>query len=134
MQDDLTLARRKYRSRTEWFNVELPWCRRDAMKITWLSPAERPFLDVPEDKEEKIGPEVDYRSRGAPKVTRVESVDYARYVAEKKAEKIFVEEHRGGYVYFPVRGVLHVPMTKVPPGATSAAYLNVTERYKAKMP
>jgi len=134
MQDYLTLVRGKYRSRTEWFNVDLPWCRRDAMEITWLSPAERPFLDVPEDKEEKIGPEADYRLRGAPKVTRVELVDYPRYLAEKKAEKILVEEHRGGYVYFAVQGVLHVPFAEVPAGAASAAYIIVTERYKAKMP
>jgi predicted O-methyltransferase YrrM len=134
MQDYLTLVRRKYRSRTEWFNVDLPWCKRDAMEITWLSSVERPFLDVPEDKEEKIGPEADYRLRGAPKVTRVELVDYPRYLAEKKAEEILVEEHRGGYVYFAIRGVLHVPFTEVPAGAASAAYINVTERYKAKVP
>jgi hypothetical protein len=134
MKDYLTLVRGKYRSRTEWFNVDLPRCRRDAMEITWLSPVERPFLDVPEDKEEKIGPGADYRLRGAPKVTRVELVDYPRYLAEKQAEKILVEDRRGGYVYFAVQGVLHVPFAEVPAGAASAAYINVTERYKAKMP
>jgi hypothetical protein len=104
------------------------------MEITWLSAAERPFLDVPEDKEEKIGPETDYRLRGVPKVTRVELVDYPRYLAEKKAETILVEEHRGGYVYFALQGVLHVPFAEVPAGAASGAYVNVTRRYKAKVP
>ena len=134
MRDYLTLVRSKYRSRTEWFNVDLPWCRRDAMEITWLSAAERPFLDVAEDKEEKIGPETDYRLRGVPKVTRVELVDYPRYLAEKNAEKILVEEHRGGYIYFAVQDVLHVPFAEVPAGAASGAYVNVTHRYKAKVP
>jgi hypothetical protein len=45
-----------------------------------------------------------------------------------------VEEHRGGYVYFAVQGVLHVPFAEVPAGAASAAYIIVTQRYKAKMP
>lgn len=30
----LELVRKKYKSKTEWFNINLPWARRDAMEVT----------------------------------------------------------------------------------------------------
>ncbi len=34
MKDFLELVRSKYRSRTEWFEINLPWVKRDAMEVT----------------------------------------------------------------------------------------------------
>ncbi len=34
MKDFLGYVRKKYRSRTEWFDLDLPWAKRDAMEIT----------------------------------------------------------------------------------------------------
>jgi len=34
MDDYLKLVRTKYRSRTEWFDIKLPWSGRDAMEVT----------------------------------------------------------------------------------------------------
>jgi len=34
MADYLDYVRTKYKSRTEWFDLDLPWCKRDAMEIT----------------------------------------------------------------------------------------------------
>jgi len=39
MSDYLKLVRSKYRSRTEPFEVDLPWARRDAMEVTVIEPA-----------------------------------------------------------------------------------------------
>jgi len=36
MNDYLNLVRGKYQSRTEWFDVNLPWAKRDAMEVTVL--------------------------------------------------------------------------------------------------
>ena len=38
MDDYLQLVRSKYRSKTEWFNLELPWAKRDAMEVTVIAP------------------------------------------------------------------------------------------------
>jgi len=32
--NSIQLFRKKHRSRTEWFDVSLPWCHRDAMEVT----------------------------------------------------------------------------------------------------
>lgn len=34
MKDFLDYVRKKYRSRTEWFDLDVPWAKRDAMEIT----------------------------------------------------------------------------------------------------
>jgi len=34
MEDYLRYVREKYQSRTEWFDLDLPWAKRDAMEIT----------------------------------------------------------------------------------------------------
>jgi len=34
MKDYLTAVRTRYKSRTEWFDLDLPWAKRDAMEIT----------------------------------------------------------------------------------------------------
>jgi len=38
MDDYLNFVRSKYQSRTEWFDVKLPWAERDAMEVTVISP------------------------------------------------------------------------------------------------
>ncbi len=38
MDDYLELVRSKYQSRTEWFDLDLPWAERDAMEVTIISP------------------------------------------------------------------------------------------------
>ena len=37
MDDYLQLVRSKYRSKTEWFDLELPWAKRDAMEVTVIA-------------------------------------------------------------------------------------------------
>jgi predicted O-methyltransferase YrrM len=34
MKDYLEYVRSKYRSRTEWFDIDLPWAKRDAMEVS----------------------------------------------------------------------------------------------------
>ena len=34
MEDYLDAVRSKYRSKTEWFDIDLPWGKRDAMEVT----------------------------------------------------------------------------------------------------
>ena len=34
MKDYLDLVRSRYPSRTEWFDIDLPWGRRDALEIS----------------------------------------------------------------------------------------------------
>jgi len=41
MDDYLRLVRAKYSSRTEWFDIKLPWGDRDAMEITVIAPPDR---------------------------------------------------------------------------------------------
>jgi len=41
MDDYLRLVRAKYQSRTEWFDIKLPWGDRDAMEITVITPPKR---------------------------------------------------------------------------------------------
>ncbi len=36
MKDYLDTVRTKYQSKTEWFDVDLPWAKRDAMEVTLL--------------------------------------------------------------------------------------------------
>lgn len=38
MRDYLQRVRTEYRSRTEWFDMDLPWGKRDAMEITLIQP------------------------------------------------------------------------------------------------
>ncbi len=38
MKDYLEVVRTKYKSRTEWFDIDLPWGKRDAMEITVIQP------------------------------------------------------------------------------------------------
>ena len=38
MKDYLDHVRAKYPSKTEWFDIDLPWGKRDAMEITIIEP------------------------------------------------------------------------------------------------
>jgi predicted O-methyltransferase YrrM len=42
MQDYLQTVRTKYDSRTEWFELDLPWAKRDAMEITVIRAKAKP--------------------------------------------------------------------------------------------
>jgi predicted O-methyltransferase YrrM len=46
MQDYLGAVRSQYDSRTEWFDLDLPWAKRDAMEITTI----RPKPEAPESQ------------------------------------------------------------------------------------
>jgi len=37
MEDYLQFVRSRYKSRTEWFDLDLPWAKRDAMEVTVIS-------------------------------------------------------------------------------------------------
>ncbi len=41
MSDYLDRVRSKYRSRTEWFDLDLPWAKRDAMEVTVIAPPKK---------------------------------------------------------------------------------------------
>jgi len=95
------------------------------------------FMGVPEDQVQTIdqkNPQIDYRLRGIPVMTKVESVDYRRYEDLKRKGRITKEERRGDVVYFAISDSLHVPLGSAGPGTADGAYLNVTERYRAVIP
>ena len=65
MDDYLEEVRSKYRSRTEWFDVNLPWGKEDAMEIsvlpkgtTFRVPFERPLSKIAGSLKESIPPEL----------------------------------------------------------------------------
>ena len=41
MSEFLKTVRTKYASTTEWFDINLPWGKRDAMEITLIKPKEK---------------------------------------------------------------------------------------------
>jgi len=45
LRDYLELVKSKYQSRTEWFDVNLPWCKRDAMEVTIIREPRRQGAD-----------------------------------------------------------------------------------------
>jgi hypothetical protein len=42
MRDYLKHVRTNYDSRTEWFDINLPWAKRDAVEITIVSRSRKP--------------------------------------------------------------------------------------------
>ena len=42
MDDYLNRVRSNYQSKTEWFEVDLPWAKRDAMEVTIIAPRSEP--------------------------------------------------------------------------------------------
>jgi len=96
-----------------------------------------PFLGLPEESSRRIeddNPRVDPRLRGIVTMTEVRLADHASYLEFKRAGKVSKEERRGGFVYFAVPEVLHVPFPAPPGGAAGGAYLTVTKRLKAPLP
>lgn len=89
--------------------------------------APAPFLGVPHDESRKID---DRKSPlfGVPKMTKVETAGYARYLSLKASGRITAEERRGEFVYFAIDGTLHVPL------GGAEAYVDVVERYRAPLP
>jgi len=45
MDDYLQLVRSKYQSKTEWFDLDLPWAKRDAMEVTVIAPPSEQKLE-----------------------------------------------------------------------------------------
>jgi predicted O-methyltransferase YrrM len=129
MEDYLDAVRTKYDSRTEWFDLDLPWAKRDAMEVTVVREKRGPFLDWPEDKGRKIGDEhpqsavADFED-----FTAVKPSTYEEYVRRKRGFQIRVESFRNGYVYYAIMTEIEVPFEN------ATAWVFVTERYKAKLP
>ena len=67
-------------------------------------------------------------------MTEVRPADYDTYLPLKNKGRIRAEERRGAYVYFAVEDSLDVPFPAGSEGGVVSAWVNVTERYKAKVP
>ncbi len=134
MDDYLKLARSKYQSRTEWFDVDLPWAKRDAMEVTVISGERQPFLGWPEEKQRTIGHDHPESALAAlTKMTAVRPSTYDQYLARKNEGEITVEAFRDGYVYYAIETDRDVPFAATDGGPISA-WIMVTERFKAKIP
>jgi predicted O-methyltransferase YrrM len=125
---------RKYDSRTEWFDVDLPWAKRDGMEVTVVRKARGAFLDWPEDRPRTVGDEAP-RSAVADveNMTVVQPSTYEEYQQRKRMGRVTVESFRDGYVYFATEGSRDVPFPPSEGGAVSA-WVSVTERYRARIP
>ncbi len=134
MKDYLDAVRTKYDSRTEWFDMDLPWAQRDAMEVTILRRRRGPFLDWPEDKGRKIGDRhAQSAAAGFEELTPVKPSTYAQYLDRKLAGRITVESLREGYVYYVICAEYELAVPPSTDGPVSALLL-VNERYKAKLP
>ncbi len=91
------------------------------------------FLGLPEDEEKRID-NPDSALHGVPKVTAVQSAEYHRYLELRRKGTIVKEERHGAFVYFAIESILHLPMPSAEAGTASGAYVNVTKRYKARIP
>ena len=59
----------------------------------------------------------------------MQAAAYRNYLDSRNAGEIEAAEERNGYIYYAIRARRDVPF----PNGTSA-WVNVTERYKAKLP
>jgi predicted O-methyltransferase YrrM len=127
-------AARRYDSRTEWSDLDLPWAKRDAMEVTVMREKRGPFLDWPEDKSRTVGDEAP-RSAVADVVnlTAVRSSTYDEYRRRKRMGRVTVESFRDGCVYYAIEDRRDVPFAPSEGGAVSAQ-VPVTERYRASIP
>ena len=134
MNDYLRLVRSKFQTRTEWFNVELPWAERDGMEVTVISDERQPFLDWPEEQERTFGEEHAERSlAGVADMTEVRPSTYDDYLARSRKREITAEAIRDGYVYYAIQTEREVPVTSAA-GSRGTASVCVTERYRAAVP
>ncbi|MHC4250958.1 MAG: O-methyltransferase [Planctomycetota bacterium] len=133
MKDYLDAVRR-YDSRTEWFDLDLPWAKRDAMEVSVMRRERGPFLDWPEDRPRTVG-DGSPRSAVADVVnlTAVQPSTYEKYQQQRRMGRVTVESIRDGYVYYAIEDRRDVPFAPSEGGAVSA-WVSVTERYKARIP
>ena len=127
-------AVRKYDSRTEWFDVDLPWAKRDGMEVTVIRKERGPFLDWPEDKRRTVGDEAPGSAVAAVEnLTVVQPSTYEEYLRRRRMGRVTVESFRDGHVYYAIEDSRDVPFPPSQGGAASA-WVMVTERYKARTP
>ena len=127
-------AARKYDSRTEWFDVELPWAKRDGMEVTVVRRERSAFLGWPEDKRRTVGDEAPSSTvAGVENMTAVQPSTYEEYQRRKRKGRIAVESFREAYVYYAIEDSRDVPFPPSQGGAASA-WVFVTERYRARIP
>ncbi len=92
------------------------------------------YLGVPEDERRTIeqeNPEIDSRLHGMTTVSKVQTVDYTRYIELKCDRGVDARELHGRFVYFSVQDNRHVPFG---PSPSEGAYVDVTGRYRARLP
>jgi hypothetical protein len=83
-----------------------------------------------DDASRKIGEHApDSALAGVTDITEVQVATHDKYVKRKRDGELVAEDVRGDFIYFAVEGMLHAPF---PDG--SGAYVNIIERYKAKLP
>jgi predicted O-methyltransferase YrrM len=134
MKDYLSAVRTEYDSRTEWFELELPWAKRDAMEVTIIRRERGAFLGWAEDKARKVGDEAPQSPAAWLEiVTTVKPSTYEEYNDRKRKGRITVESFREGHVYYAIQTDRDVPFPPSEDGPVSAWFF-VTERYKAKLP
>jgi len=92
-----------------------------------------PFLGVPEWKTVRYGDE-DSESplKGVPKITAVETREYAHYVRAVSAGRVVVREFRDDWVYYAVATLRAVETSGEAPAAPRRTVAVVYERYRAK--
>lgn len=126
-------AVREYDSRTEWFDVDLPWAKRDGMEVTAIRKKRGAFLGWPEDKRRTVGDEAPSSAvAGVENLTAVQPSTYEEYQQRKRKGRVAVESYRDGYVYYAIEDSRDVPL---PPsrGGAASAWVIVTERYRARI-
>jgi len=88
------------------------------------------FLGLADDASHKIGEHApDSALAGVTDITEVQVVTHDEYLQRNRNGELVAEEVRGDFIYFAVEAMLHAPL---PDG--SGAYVDITERYKAKLP
>ncbi len=88
------------------------------------------FLGLADDASRKIGEHAPESAlAGMTDITEVQVTTHDEYLKRKRNGKIVAKEVRGDFIYFAVERMLHASF----PGG-SGTYVNITERYKAKLP
>ena len=88
------------------------------------------FLGIPETESSGKGPVglIAGKPCRVNNVTPVSEVPYEDYQAAGRNGRIFAEQRHGGYVYYAVKEQRDVPFDN------ASAWLEVIERFKAKLP
>ena len=127
-------AVRRFDSRTEWFDVDLPWAKRDGMEITVMRTERKPFLGWPHDKARTVGDRAaESAVRDIEDLSAVRDSSHEEYERLKRAGRVAVESFRDGWVYYAVNEERDVPFAPTEGGPVSA-WVPVIERYRARLP